>query len=82
MFVFAIETCGKTVALIQEESRIMLDGFLNGEREEGQYFREQMPESWWDGTSPFNRAAAIATKELPSNGSLPVTISNMTIPSA
>ncbi len=64
MFVFAIETCGKTVALIQEESRIMLDGFLNGEREEGQYFREQMPESWWDGTSPFTPRLATSSEHL------------------
>jgi hypothetical protein len=33
MFVFAIETCGKTVALIQEDNSIMLEGFLNGQRE-------------------------------------------------
>ena len=30
MFVFAIETNGKTVALIQEDNRLKLDGFLNG----------------------------------------------------
>ena len=39
MFVFAIETCGKTVALIQEDNSIMLEGVLNGDREEGRILR-------------------------------------------
>jgi hypothetical protein len=64
MFVFAIETCGKTVALIQEEDRIMLDGFLSGEREEGHYFREQIPKLYWNGTSPFTARLATSSEHL------------------
>lgn len=33
MFVFAIETDGKTVAFTKETDRTMLDGVLNGQRE-------------------------------------------------
>jgi hypothetical protein len=42
MFVFAIETCGTTVAFTKETDRIMLDGILNGEREEGQQLRKTL----------------------------------------
>ena len=65
MFVFAIETCGKTVALIQEDNRLMLDGFLNGERQEGRYFRDELSGlRCWDGTSPFEARLATSTEEL------------------
>jgi hypothetical protein len=60
MFVFAIETCGKTVAFTKEVDRIMLDGVLNGAREERQYLRhgllslrETIGTQVWDGISPF-----------------------------
>jgi hypothetical protein len=42
MFVFAIETCGKTVAFTKEVDRIMLDGILNGERDEGKHLRKTL----------------------------------------
>jgi hypothetical protein len=57
MFVFAIETNGKTVAFTKETDRIMLDGILNGEREEGQQLRKTLlfmkSKTVWDGVSPF-----------------------------
>jgi hypothetical protein len=65
MFVFAIETCGRTVALIQEDNRLMLDGFLNGEREEGRILRRDIVQPiYWDGTSPFTARLATASEEL------------------
>jgi hypothetical protein len=64
MFVFAIETCGKTVALIQEDNRLMLDGFLTGEREEGMILRRDIMESFWDGSSPFTARLATPAEEL------------------
>jgi hypothetical protein len=63
MFVFAIETCGKTVALIQEDNRLMLDGFLTGEREEGMILRRDIP-LYWDGSSPFTARLATPDEEL------------------
>jgi hypothetical protein len=65
MFVFAIETGGKTVALIQEDSRFMLEGFLTGEREEGQVLRRDIPQPhYWDGQSPFTARLATSSEEL------------------
>jgi hypothetical protein len=65
MFVFAIETCGKTVALIQEDNRTMLEGFLNGEREDGQILRRDIVQPiYWDGLSPFKARLATASEEL------------------
>jgi hypothetical protein len=65
MFVFAIETNGRTVALTKEVDRIMLDGFVNGEREEGQILRRDIlqPE-YWDGKSPFTARLATPLEEL------------------
>ena len=65
MFVFAIETNGKTVALIQEDNRLMLEGFLNGVREEGQILRRDIPQpACWDGSSPFTARLATDSEEL------------------
>ena len=67
MFVFAIETNGKTVAFTMEVDRVMLDGILTGGRDEGQQLRDGL--LWmrdrdgplWDGASPFT--ARLATSE-------------------
>jgi hypothetical protein len=64
MFVFAIETGGKTIALIQEDNRLMLDGFLTGEREEGMILRRDVMQSLWDGSSPFTARLATPDEEL------------------
>ena len=65
MFVFAIETCGKTVALIQEDNRLMLDGFLSGERDEGKILRRDIIQPlYWDGSSPFTARLATTAEEL------------------
>jgi hypothetical protein len=65
MFVFAIETNGKTVALIQEDNRLMLEGFLNGERDEGQILRRDILQpQYWDGKSPFTARLATDSEEL------------------
>jgi hypothetical protein len=67
MFVFAIETCGKTVAFTKEMDRIMLDGILNGEREEGQQLRMMTnpgnKNARWDGVSPFTARLATDSEE-------------------
>jgi hypothetical protein len=70
MFVFAIETNGKTVAFTKEVDLVMLNGILNGAREEGQhlrdglfYLRDKIGASHcvvWDGVSPFT--ARLATE--------------------
>jgi len=61
MFVLAIETCGKTVALVQASSSLMLQGFLSGD--EGLHFRNQMECLFcWDGASPFTARLATATE--------------------
>jgi hypothetical protein len=70
MFVFAIETCGKTVAYTKETDRIMLDGILNGERGEGQMLRKMtigkpnMTRRLWDGVSPFTARLASTSEEI------------------
>jgi len=68
MFVFAIETNGKTVALVREENRYTLDGFLNGKRKDGRELRELLLSvqegggtQIWDGSSPFT--VRLATPE-------------------
>jgi hypothetical protein len=68
MFVFAIETCGKTVAFTKETDRIMLDGILNGCRDEGQQLRimtlnPKDKSALWDGVSPFIARLATASEE-------------------
>jgi hypothetical protein len=70
MFVFAIETCGKTVAFTKETDRYMLDGILNGEREEGKRLRDRLlflrafTGQWgWDGVSPFTARLATISEE-------------------
>jgi hypothetical protein len=71
MFVFAIETCGRTVAFTKETDRVMLDGVLNGQREEGQhlrdgllYLRNKIGARLWDGSSPFTARLATDSEEL------------------
>jgi hypothetical protein len=55
MFVFAIETCGKTVAFTKEQDRTMLDGLLSGDRDEGKHLLHGLSlEQLWDGNSPLN----------------------------
>jgi hypothetical protein len=63
MFVFAVETEGKIVALIQEDNRAKLDEFLNGERDEGRVFRRDILSSHWDGKSPFTARLATPYEE-------------------
>jgi hypothetical protein len=70
MFVFAIETNGKTVAFTKETDRVMLDGVLNGQRAEGQQLREGLlyisktGASAWDGVSPFTARLADYSEEI------------------
>jgi hypothetical protein len=64
MFVFAVETNGKTVALVQEDNRVMLEGFLNGEREEGQILRRDILPQYWDRKSPFTGRLATPDEEI------------------
>jgi hypothetical protein len=71
MFVFAIETCGKTVAFTKEVDRIMLEGILNGQRDEGQqlrdglvYLRDTVASRLWDGVAPFTARLATESEEL------------------
>jgi hypothetical protein len=67
MFVFAIETCGKTVAFTKEVDRIMLDGILNGERDEGKHLRKTLlfikSKTVWDGVSPFTARLATDSED-------------------
>jgi hypothetical protein len=74
MFVFAIETCGKAVAFTKETDRVMLDGVLNGQRDEGpqlrdglMYLRDKIGSAHcdvWDGVSPFTARLATESEEL------------------
>ena len=70
MFVFAIETCGRTVAFTKEVDRIMLDAMLDGERDEGQHLLDGlslMRDSigpLWDGRAPITARLATASEEL------------------
>jgi hypothetical protein len=71
MFVFAIETCGRTVAFTKEVDRIMLDGVLGGERQEGQqlrdgliYLRDKIGSRLWDGVTPFTARLATDSEAL------------------
>lgn len=65
MFVFAIETNGKTVAFTKEQDRIMLEGILGGEREEGQQMRSMLARlKTWDSVSPLSARLATESEEL------------------
>jgi len=65
MFVFAIETCGKTVAFTKETDRIMLDGILGGERGEGQQMHSMLARiKTWDSVSPLTARLATESEEL------------------
>jgi hypothetical protein len=63
MFVFAIETCGKTVAFTKEVDRIMLDGILMRLPDDILYMRDNNG-PLWDGVSPFTARLASASEEL------------------
>src|ERR1700759_4899714 len=61
MFVFAIESQGKTVAFTTETDRAMLDGLTAGAREEGEQMRARLKViRLWDGASPL--IARLATE--------------------
>jgi hypothetical protein len=70
MFVFAIETCGRTVAFTKETDRIMLGAILSGEREEGQHLLDGlslMRDSigpLWDGKAPITARLATDSEEI------------------
>jgi hypothetical protein len=70
MFVFAIETNGKTVAFTKETDRVMLNGVLNGDREEGQELRSVLSRTrdntgaLWNGVSPFTARLATDSEDL------------------
>jgi hypothetical protein len=65
MFVFAIETCGRNVALIQADARPMLDSFVNGDSDEGRVLRRDIVQPRdWDGLSPFTARLATPSEEL------------------
>ncbi len=70
MFVFAIETCGRTVAFTKETDRIMLEAFLSGDRDEGQHLLDGlslMRDSigpLWDGKAPITARLATESEEM------------------
>ncbi len=65
MFVFAIETNGKTVAFTTETDRAMLDGLTAGAREEGQQMRSMLARlKTWNGVSPLTARLATESEEL------------------
>jgi hypothetical protein len=77
-FIFAIETCGRTVAFTKEIDRIMLEGILGGGREEeAKELRDGLSSlrdchgKLWDGVSPITARLATASEELDFNMSLP-----------
>lgn len=61
MFVYAIETGGKTVALVGESASPLLTEMLHEEREAGKYFRQEIPSLMWDGLTPIY--ARLATSD-------------------
>jgi hypothetical protein len=59
MFVFAIETDGRVVALTKEADPLMLEGFLNGARDEGKHLRHLLrSDDAWNGVSPLTARRA------------------------
>jgi hypothetical protein len=68
MFVFAIETCGKTVAFTGAKDRIMLDKVLKGwPLRDDIFFKRDKNGALWDGVSPFTARLASASEELEYN---------------
>jgi hypothetical protein len=69
MFVFAIETLGRTVAFTKETDRVMLEGVMNGQRDEGQHLLDGlslMRDSigpLWDGKAPITARLATESEE-------------------
>jgi hypothetical protein len=70
MFVFAIETNGRTVAFTKETDRIMLEAFLSGDRDEGQHLLDGLSlmrdhkGKLWDGKAPITARLATESEEL------------------
>jgi hypothetical protein len=65
MFVFAIETQGKTVAFTKEQDRSMLGGILEGGRDEGQQMRSWLKTiGQWDGVSQLTARLATDSEEI------------------
>jgi hypothetical protein len=65
VFAFAIETGGTTVAFTKETDRIMLDGILNGNGDDGQKLREGLTYlKAWDCISGFTVRLATESEEL------------------
>jgi hypothetical protein len=70
MFVFAIETGGRTVAFTKEADRVMLDGILNGQRDEGQHLLDGLSlmrdniGRLWDGKTPITARLATESEEM------------------
>jgi hypothetical protein len=65
MFVFAIETCGRTVAFTKETDRLMLEGMLTGDRDEGKHLLDGLSlNQLWDGKAPITARLATHSEEL------------------
>jgi hypothetical protein len=65
MFVFAIETNGRTVAFTKETDIIMLAGILGGERDEGKQMRSWLKTiGQWDRVFPVTARLATESEEL------------------
>jgi hypothetical protein len=73
MFVFAIETCGRTVAFTKKTDLLMLEGVLTGERDEGQHLLDGLSlmrdhnGKLWDGKAPITARLATASESLDYN---------------
>jgi hypothetical protein len=63
MFVFAIETNGKTVAFAKETDRVMLNGQREHLRDGLMYLRDKNG-ALWDGTSQFTARLATQSEEM------------------
>ncbi len=63
MFVFAIETNGRTVAFTKVVDRVMLDGVLNGKSAEGEHLRDGAYYLQWDRVSPFTARLATDSED-------------------
>lgn len=70
MFIFAIETNGRTVAYTKEVDLIMLEGVLTGKTDEGQKLRDGLSlmcdstGPMWDGKAPLTPRLATASEPL------------------
>jgi hypothetical protein len=64
MFVFAIETNGRTIAFTKEADRVMLDGALNELRDSCLTYMRDNIGPLWDGKAPITARLATASEEL------------------